>query len=284
MASTHLLPFIRQVGPLTAYQSVKSIYIVGISLGGGIVLKFTELYPHLVKKLVMVCTGVAAQSLFVNALCRLDKTLLPGSCLPLTHPRAISPSPRSLNSLAELQVAPVGLPVPVPIAAKFLFMSGVGEMLLGMMGKKLLTQHLDRGYATLPHPDTQAHMEQTARNTLEWIDNHPMFLKSLLSTGRNFDFGGLADSFAAVDTRDSVAKLLVWGTEDIVVPFGNNEAARKLMPSAEWFPMEGAGHTDCFGHGDTERKFYDRLLAFLVGGRSGVASSEGGEGPAAEYE
>lgn len=43
------------VGPQTDFQSARGIYLIGSSMGGAIATKFSDMYPHLVKKLVLVC-------------------------------------------------------------------------------------------------------------------------------------------------------------------------------------------------------------------------------------
>ena len=57
--------------------------------------------------------------------------------------------------------------------------------------------------------------------------------------------------------------LLVWGNQDVVVPFANLERMRALMPSAKACVIEDSGHSDIFGHADHAQRVRDEIVSFV---------------------
>lgn len=99
-----------------------------------------------------------------------------------------------------------------------------------------------------------------------WVDRYrPQmryrgFGRALLSTLRmtsTLDFDSL---FAGV-SRTGVPVLLVWGRQDRTVPFPMSDVVRRNIPSAEFFPVDSAGHLP---HIEQAALVHDRLIDFLT--------------------
>ncbi|KAL6071916.1 Pimeloyl-ACP methyl ester carboxylesterase [Balamuthia mandrillaris] len=197
--TSQLAELLLGVAPLTAHQSVTSIYLIGSSMGGAIATRFTHLHPELVKKLVLVC--------------------------------------------------PAGLPMPSnALHTMVIKVPGMGEALLSMASKKSIAEAASRSYFDVAGREgAKQHLERTLKRGEELAKHHPMSIKSLINTVRNFNFGGLTESFRAVGENERVKVLLVWGDKDVVVPFENHAKCLEVMKREVTFvKLEDAGHVDMF--------------------------------------
>jgi pimeloyl-ACP methyl ester carboxylesterase len=68
------------------------------------------------------------------------------------------------------------------------------------------------------------------------------FQHGQLSTLRHMPLDGLAESYRAVGAAGTPV-LLVWGTEDKVIPFETSRRVLAAMPQAELLAVERAAHT-----------------------------------------
>jgi pimeloyl-ACP methyl ester carboxylesterase len=69
--------------------------------------------------------------------------------------------------------------------------------------------------------------------------------------------------------KSGVPVLLVWGKQDPVVPFANADIVRRAIPSAEFLPVDSAGHLPAM---EQSGLVHDRMKAFLEarGGTNGA--------------
>jgi pimeloyl-ACP methyl ester carboxylesterase len=130
-------------------------------------------------------------------------------------------------------ISPVGLPidnplkkiVEVPIVGELIFGFGGGQLLISTMGDDVagnldLTDYIRRYKETMQYQG---------------------FLRALLSTMRAGVITNARGAFAGVGRQDTPV-LLIWGTLDQTVPYGQSDEVRRLVPQAEFHPIEGAGH------------------------------------------
>jgi pimeloyl-ACP methyl ester carboxylesterase len=81
----------------------------------------------------------------------------------------------------------------------------------------------------------------------DWADRYRVqmqyhgFGRALLSS-RRARLGMMMDSVYHRVARNGVPVLLVWGTSDKTVPFSMSGGVRKAIPTAEFHPIDGAGH------------------------------------------
>lgn len=178
-------------------------------------------------------------------------------------------------------VCPAGVHSDLPMLAKLVRVPGLGEMLLSLASKKDIRKNAEKAYADPNHPGCRAHVDRTlARGDVlqqqhpgmkDWIRineiigdsslrRRPVFLfpnrfstghvSSLLNTVRNFNFGALANAFAALSKRaDSV--WVLWGEQDVVVPYANSQQVRKLvqLDDSHFVSVPSCGHADWFAEG-----------------------------------
>lgn len=85
------------------------------------------------------------------------------------------------------------------------------------------------------------------------------FGHAILSSLRHVMTRDSLGDFAAAD-RAGVPALLVWGRQDSVVPFEQNEAVRAAMPRIEFLPVDEAGHLP---HREQPDLVAARLVEFL---------------------
>eukprot|EP00994_Dinema_validum_P000449 NODE_1085_length_1107_cov_74.620983_g834_i0.p1 GENE.NODE_1085_length_1107_cov_74.620983_g834_i0~~NODE_1085_length_1107_cov_74.620983_g834_i0.p1 ORF type:complete len:351 (+),score=96.26 NODE_1085_length_1107_cov_74.620983_g834_i0:78-1055(+) len=138
-------------------------------------------------------------------------------------------------------VAPAGLPVPVPLAAKFATLPGVGETIMPL----LMMHNFKAMYArsTAPGDKEGAAKAHASLTHVERVHkHHPGFLHAILSTLRYFPMGALKETFAQIGKGTDYDILIVWGDKDVVVPFANAAALHTLIPSARLLVVQGAGH------------------------------------------
>ena len=85
------------------------------------------------------------------------------------------------------------------------------------------------------------------------------FGRALLSTAV-FSSGVVYDSLYAGVSRTGIPVLLIWGKQDQTVPFELSEVIRRSIPSAEFVPVDSAGHLP---HIEQAQLVTARLAAFL---------------------
>ena len=85
------------------------------------------------------------------------------------------------------------------------------------------------------------------------------FGRAILSTLRHVMTRDSLGDFSAIG-RSGTPTLLIWGRQDSVVPFADNEAVREAIPSIEFLPVDAAGHLP---HKEQESVVATALLEFL---------------------
>ena len=135
-------------------------------------------------------------------------------------------------------IDPAGLLRSVPWALRLLRIPLVGELAVALLGKRILVSSLE---ADIHEPGETAQLLERYREPYLAQIRRRGFFRALLSTVRHGPLAGLDASYARVG-RQGRRVLLLWGREDKTVPFSLSETARVLMPNADFYAIDGAGH------------------------------------------
>lgn len=140
-------------------------------------------------------------------------------------------------------VDPAGFDLELPFAVKLLNVPVAGEIILGLLGllgtKTLLETMLKDFYS--PTQEARAYFIPRYQEQMKYHG----FKRAILSSLRN----GMLDEDLTLFRR--VAELgkpvmLVWGREDQTVPFKHSKTFMKLVPHAEFHPIDKAKHIPHF--------------------------------------
>lgn len=138
-------------------------------------------------------------------------------------------------------VDPAGFPVDIPGAFKLLLIPGLGEVLFGMMdGKRLESAMSDDFY-------DPAHVKA-------FVDLYrpPMqykgFRRSIISTIRAGVVENGLEIYRRLGRMEKPPVLLIWGEEDITVPFKFSKTFISLVPRTQFHPIQNSGHIPHYEH------------------------------------
>lgn len=149
-------------------------------------------------------------------------------------------------------IGPLGFPMVHHAGEGLLRVPLLGDVVFQAFGKRTLIRH------------NLAYLHEPA--------NHPAFLPAykrqfafrgylaaFLSTIRHVPLEDLSAVYGRVGASN-VPVLLIWGREDRTVSFEQSTTARRLMPAAEFFPVERAAHLPQYERPDVVNP---RLQEFL---------------------
>ncbi|NBH05097.1 alpha/beta fold hydrolase [Amycolatopsis sp. SID8362] len=147
----------------------------------------------------------------------------------------------SVHPLLRLAAAPgAGLVLPLLGARPALpVLRGLAELLR-------ISEDLDyvvARYLRLAEPETRSAFLRTLRSVVDWR-------------------GQVVNMLDRCYLTEGIPTLLVWGTEDRVVPSGHALRAHRAMPGSRLVLFEGAGH---FPHRSDPERFAATLREFLTG-------------------
>ena len=103
-------------------------------------------------------------------------------------------------------------------------------------------------YVRLLEPSTRSAFLRTLRSVVDWR-------------------GQVVNMLDRCYLTEGIPTLLVWGTDDRVVPSGHALRAHRAMPGSRLVLFEGAGH---FPHRSDPRRFLEILREFLDGDTAGA--------------
>jgi pimeloyl-ACP methyl ester carboxylesterase len=172
---------------------------------------------------------------------------------------------------------PAGLPWQMPGIAKVVKWPGIGEMLMSMASKSATAKNTAKAYHDHTVEGAKQHWEATVERTERLGKLHPGFGPGFLSTVRNFEMHALEESYAEVG-NSGLPILLLWGQEDVVVPFATHQLALKYFPNATFVPLEHCGHVDFFCVPAIQEQFHKAVVAHLS--KADIAASSAGSDPA----
>lgn len=140
-------------------------------------------------------------------------------------------------------VDPAGFELGLPLAVRILKAPLAGEFLLGVLGlfgrRSLLTAMLSDFYR--PTAEVSAAFVPRYVEAMQYRG----FKRSLLSSFREGMLDEDLEPFRVVGESGKPV-LLIWGREDITVPFAHSRTFLELVPAAEFHAIERAGHIPHF--------------------------------------
>jgi pimeloyl-ACP methyl ester carboxylesterase len=129
----------------------------------------------------------------------------------------------------------------------------VGDWFTKAFGNIIVTQIMPREIAI--DPSGVADAKAAYANQLKYRG----YKHALLSTLRSGPLAGLEDSFTRVG-RQNRKGLLLWGSDDTIVPYNIHERVKEFIPWLDFKPIEGGRH--CVNYEKPE-KVNPLLIAFL---------------------
>lgn len=154
-------------------------------------------------------------------------------------------------------IDPAGFDLGLPPAVKAIFWPGVGELLLGILGRMGRKTLLESMLADFYEPSPAAIAAFTARYSVQM--QYGGFKRALLSSLRS----GMLDEDLQLFVRLGESRLpvqLIWGELDQTVPFQHAQTFVKLVPHTEFHPIADARHIPHFDRPDVVNPL---LIEFL---------------------
>ncbi|MGW4523264.1 alpha/beta fold hydrolase [Amycolatopsis sp. NPDC004378] len=150
----------------------------------------------------------------------------------------------SVHPLLRLAAAPgAGLVLPLLGAAPARpVLRGFAELLRISAGLDADLEYVLTRYARLVEPSTRSAFLRTLRSVVDWR-------------------GQVVNMLDRCYLTEGIPTLLVWGTDDRVVPSGHALRAHRAMPGSRLVLFEGAGH---FPHRSDPERFLEILREFLA--------------------
>jgi pimeloyl-ACP methyl ester carboxylesterase len=139
-------------------------------------------------------------------------------------------------------IAPVGFIPKQSGINKLLLIPVLGEWLMTMVGKKIM---VDRFYSEVEKGVAPRMMAENFEKQFEYAGVE----HALLSSMRNFPMGNLKAEYQQLG-KTALPKLLIWGTEDSIVPFAGSEKILPLLPGIQFFKIKDGEHSIAYSHAD----------------------------------
>ena len=149
-------------------------------------------------------------------------------------------------------IAPAGYPVKLPMAAKLVRTSILGDILMKLFGNKILINSVTKDFYN------QNLVSEYAIKFKEQMA-YKGFRRSILSTLRHFNLNDQSASYTALG-RQNQKIFLIWGLNDGVVPYENSKKILAALPNARLHSIDQAGH---LVHFETPEKVNPVIVEFL---------------------
>eukprot|EP01102_Stenamoeba_stenopodia_P018621 TRINITY_DN6860_c0_g1_i1.p1 TRINITY_DN6860_c0_g1~~TRINITY_DN6860_c0_g1_i1.p1 ORF type:complete len:331 (+),score=65.04 TRINITY_DN6860_c0_g1_i1:67-1059(+) len=155
-------------------------------------------------------------------------------------------------------VAPAGLPFHLPLVAQIATAPYIGDMFTWLVAPLRIRWGFQTSYVQYrDHPASLAVTRETFERQMKYNPNFPW---ALLSTIRYFPLRGLQSTFERV-SKHSRKTLIIWGTEDNVVPYSNCAALQKIIKDAMVLSIPKANHAVLHENPTEVRDAVFKLLA-----------------------
>jgi len=132
-------------------------------------------------------------------------------------------------------IAPAGYPVKVPVAGRIGRLPVVGDYMMYAFGNPIMSGLIKNNFFKA---DKLSAFSDNFRQQTQYAG----FKRALQSTLRNFNLDDQKTAFEAVGKQGRQV-MLIWGREDKIVPFSNNEMVRAAIRDVEFHALDAAGHT-----------------------------------------
>lgn len=149
-------------------------------------------------------------------------------------------------------ISPAGFPTNVRPAIKLLKTPLIGSYITNVLGDVFLkSRSVANLFSLKKHPEYQekfaAYLKYRGR------------ISALLSTSRNMLIKNMEEEYENLPS--DIPVLLMWGREDAVIPYSNNEFVRRAIKQTEFYAIENAGHNSQYEAPD---QVLGHLLKFLA--------------------
>jgi pimeloyl-ACP methyl ester carboxylesterase len=135
-----------------------------------------------------------------------------------------------------------GETIPLSFAYKALLIPGIGELLMGLLGKKTLIDGIAEDFYD---PELIAHFQNLYTPQLSIHG----FGRAILSTMQNDALGDSSAIYKRVGEM-KIPTLLIWGREDKTVPYDQAEIVVSSLKHARFHTIKNSGHIPHYENAD----------------------------------
>lgn len=135
-------------------------------------------------------------------------------------------------------IDPAGVPMTSSITGRFFTRPWIGEVLFSLVGNRVLLSELTMD---LTEPEKFPAYFEMAKSQIQFKG----YKRALLSTLRNDALSDISSLYREVGGQDREL-LLIWGTEDRLIPIEQSEIIRDAFPRVEFHEIAGTGHIPHF--------------------------------------
>jgi pimeloyl-ACP methyl ester carboxylesterase len=168
-----------------------------------------------------------------------------GVCVTFTdrHPQMVS---------RVALISPLGFPYEEPFVRKLARVPLLGDSIMALAGEGLIKGAVKQSlYRFERFPEFMGKFEEQLR--------YRGYQEAILSTQRNLRFEPLMEAYARVG-KQKRPMLLIWGRQDEVLPFSQNEKVKGAIPSVEFHPLDEAGHSSHYEQPEVVNPILVRFL------------------------
>ena len=131
-------------------------------------------------------------------------------------------------------ISPAGYPVKVPVAGQIGRLPVVGDYMMYAFGNPIMSGLFKNNFSKSDKlSEFSAKFSQQTK--------YEGFKRGLQSTLRNFNLDNQKTAFESVGKQGRQV-MLIWGREDKIVPFSNNEMVRAAIHDVDFYALDAAGH------------------------------------------
>ena len=140
--------------------------------------------------------------------------------------------PEKIRSLTL--VSPAGAKLAMPWTSKVLQIKLVGELIPRGLARRTYLSKIRENFF---YESLTSRFVERLSHQME----HPGFFESLLSTLRHFPLSDMEEAYRAL-AELSIPTLLLWGTDDKIVPYDNHTAVLATNPGVSFHTIVECGH------------------------------------------
>ena len=133
-----------------------------------------------------------------------------------------------------LLIDPAGYPVNLPLAGRMVRLPVVGDYLTYAFGNPIMLRGFKDYFSKL---DKLSAFSEKYRQQTQYTG----FKRAILSTLRNFNLDNQKTAYETVGKQGRQV-MLIWGREDKIIPFSNNEMIRAVIRDVDFHAIDAAGH------------------------------------------
>jgi len=164
--------------------------------------------------------------------------------------------PETVKNL--ILIAPVGMPIKLPLMAQLTKLPLFGHILMQSFGRSFMHA---RVVSAFPQPEKWSKEIKTTQDGLDFqMENNPNFKSAIVATLQDFPMGGLQSSFQEVGKIKKLKTLILWGTEDKTALYENSKLFLEAIPSAELITFQNTGHAVVI---QEEDRVFESMINFI---------------------